>query len=254
LAQSGVFASANAANGISVAVTSSISGTASGNYTLVQPNPVTANITPKELTVTGTAVSNKVYDRATTATVTAGTLDGVLSADLGNVVLTRAGTFATSDVGSAIAIAMNNSISGSAAANYTLTQPTGITANITAKALTITASNVSSVYGSTTSLGTSAFTQSGLITGDAITAVTLLHSGSSAVAATVNAGTYNSSIIASAATGSGLSNYAITYVAGNLTVNQATLTVTPISQSVVYNGNALNATTYSASAANYAVT
>jgi mucin-19 len=71
---------------------------------------------------------------------------------------------------------------------------------------------------------------------------------------TVNAGTYNSSIIASAATGTGLSNYAITYVAGNLTVTPATLTVTPISQSVVYNGNTLNATTYSANAANYAVT
>jgi mucin-19 len=183
LTQSGEFASANAANGISVAVTSSISGTASGNYTLVQPNPVTANITPKELTVTGTVVSNKEYDRTTSATVTAGALVGVIAADNANITLTRAGTFASSDVGTAITIVMNNSISGSAAANYTLIQPTGVTANITTKALTITASNVSSIYGSTTSLGTSAFTQSGLITGDSITAVNLLYSGSSAVAA-----------------------------------------------------------------------
>jgi mucin-19 len=253
LSQSGVFASPNAANGISVAVTSSISGAASGNYTLVQPNPVSANITPKALTVTGTVVSNKEYDRTTTASVTAGTLVGVISTDNANVTLTRAGTFASSDVGTAIAIVMNNSISGSASANYTLTQPSGITANITAKALTITAGNVSSIYGSTTSLGTSAFTQSGLITGDTIAAATLLYSGSSAVASTVDAGTYNNSIIASAATGTGLTNYAITYVAGNLTVTPATLTVTPISRSVVYNGNALNASTYSANAANYAV-
>ncbi|MBV5279771.1 MAG: hypothetical protein J0651_00365, partial [Actinobacteria bacterium] len=191
----------------------------------VQPNPVTANITPKELTVTSTAVSNKVYDRTTAATVTAGALDGVISTDNGNVVLTRAATFVTSGVGTAIAIVMNNTITGTAAANYTLTQPTGVTANITTKALTITADNVSNIiYGSTTSLGTSAFTQSGLITGDTIAAVTLLY------------------------------NYAISYVAGNLTVTPATLTVAPIAKSVVYNGNALTAATYSTNAANYTVT
>ena len=237
-----------------VAITASITGGASVNYTLVQPNPVFANITQKPLTVTGTVVSNKVYDRSTTATVTAGALDGVISTDSANVVLSRAGTFTSASVGTAISIVMNNSISGSAAANYTLTQPNGVTANITSKSLTITASNVSSDYGSTTSLGTSAFTQSGLITGDTINAVTLLYGGSSAVAATANAGTYNASIIASAATGTGLSNYSISYVAGNLIVTPATLTVAPIAQSAIYNGNALNATTYSANAANYAVT
>ena len=254
LTQSGQFGSANAANAISVAVTASVSGSASGNYALVQPNPVSANITPKALTVSGTVVSNKVYDRTTDATVTAGSLVGVISADSSNVVFTRAGVFTSSSVGTAVAITMNSSIGGSAAANYSLTQPTGVSANITAKPLTITASNVSSTYGSTTSLGTSAFTQTGLITGDAINTVTLQYSGSSAVAATVNAATYNSAIVASAASGAGLSNYAISYVAGQLTVTPATLTLAPIARSAVYNGNALNAATYSASAANYAVT
>jgi autotransporter-associated beta strand protein len=253
LSQSGEFASANVANGISVAVTGSISGSASGNYTLVQPDAVTANITPKTLTVSGTVVADKTYDRTTDASVTAGTLVGVISGDVSNVTLTRSGVFTSSNVGSDIAVTMTNSISGSAASNYILTQPSGVTADITAKALTITANDVSSVYGSTTNLGTSGFTQSGLISGDSINAVTLLYSGSSAVAATVNADTYSSAITASAATGSGLSNYAISYVAGDLSVDKATLTAAPIAKSVVYNGNTLNAGTFSASASNYTV-
>jgi mucin-19 len=135
-----------------------------------------------------------------------------------------------------------------------LTQPAGVVANITQKALTITASNVNSVYGSTTGLGSNGFSQTGLLSGDAISAVTLLYSGSAAIPATVNAGTYNGVINASAATGTGLANYAISYVAGNLIVGKATLTATPVAQSAVYNGSTLNATTYSANGANYAIT
>ena len=119
---------------------------------------------------------------------------------------------------------INDSISGSAAGNYTLTQPTGVIANITQKALTITASNVNSVYGATTGLGSSGFTSNGLLSGDSISAVTLLYSGSAAIPASVNAGTYNAVINAGAATGTGLANYAISYVAGNLIVGKATLT------------------------------
>ncbi|NBV00387.1 MAG: hypothetical protein EBS31_02835, partial [Burkholderiaceae bacterium] len=254
LSQSASFASANAGNNITVTFNSSISGTAASNYTLVQPNSSFASITPKLLTVSGTVVSNKVYDGTTNATVTAGNLVGVVSTDAANVTLTRAGSFTSANVGTAIPISLNHSISGSAASNYTLTQPTGVTANITPKALTITANNLTSTYGDTTNLGTSAFTQSGLVSGDSINAVTILYNNSNTVAATVNAGTYNNSIIPSAATGTGLSNYNITYVAGRLVVDPATLTVTPIAQSVVYSGNTLNTSTYSANAANYAVT
>ncbi|OJI04080.1 YDG domain-containing protein, partial [Polynucleobacter sp. MWH-Adler-W8] len=254
LSQTATFASINAANGIAVTSTASIAGGAASNYTLVQPAAITANITPKALTVTGTVVSNKTYDGTNAATVTAGALSGVISADTANVILTRAASFSSSNAGSAIPVTMSNSISGSAAGNYTLTQPSGITANISTKALTITAANVSSTYGTTTALGTSAFTQSGLVTGDAINAVTLQYGGSNAVGASVNAGTYTGGIVASSATGSGLSNYVISYVAGNLTVGQATITLAPTTQSAVYNGNAVNATTFSATAANYTVT
>jgi autotransporter-associated beta strand protein len=253
LAQTATFASVNVAQAITVTSVASITGTKAANYILTQPNTVTANITPKALTVTGTTVSNKEYDGTTTATFTGGTLSGVVTADINNVSLTRAGTFTSSNVGNSIAVAINHSISGTAIGNYTLTQPTGISANITAKALTITADNVSSIYGNTTNLGTTAFTQTGLLSGASISSVTLQYNGSNAVAATTNTGSYTNSIIASAVTGSGLSNYAISYVAGNLSVTPATLTITPTAKSTVYNGSSLNATAYSANTANYTV-
>ena len=100
----------------------------------------TFQITPKALTVSGVAASNKVYDGTTTATITA-TLQGVVNGD--SVQLTPpAADFDTKDAGTgkAVTIAAGGSftISGADAGNYTLTQPTvsGLTADITPATLT----------------------------------------------------------------------------------------------------------------------
>ena len=100
----------------------------------------TFQITPKALTVSGVAASNKVYDGTTTATITA-TLQGVVNGD--SVQLTPpAADFDTKDAGTgkAVTIAAGGSfvISGADATNYTLTQPTvsGLTADITPATLT----------------------------------------------------------------------------------------------------------------------
>lgn len=100
----------------------------------------TFQITPKALTVSGVAASNKVYDGTTTATITA-TLQGVVNGD--SVQLTPpAADFDTKDAGTgkAVTIAASGSftISGADATNYTLTQPTvsGLTADITPATLT----------------------------------------------------------------------------------------------------------------------
>src|SRR5262249_5382349 len=78
-----------------------------------------------------------------------------------------------------------------------------------------------------------AFTQTGLLNGDTITGVTLTSAGAAASAAV---GSYD--IVASAATGTGLSNYAITYVNGTLLVGNAT------SQAANFNGTAIQAGNY----------
>ncbi len=97
-----------------------------------------------------------------------------------------------------------NYISGSSTESFTIAQ----------KPLTITANSVSKCFGTTYTLGTTAFSTSGLISGDAVSSVTLTSAGAAS-----NASAGNASIVPSAAQGSGLSNYSITYNNGTLTVN-----------------------------------
>ncbi len=104
------------------------------NYTVTQPS-LSATITAKALTISGATGNNKVFDNTTTATFT-GTLTGIVSPDV--VTFTGSGTFATSGAGTGIAITSTATLGGAGAGNYTLTQPTGITANITQASQSIT--------------------------------------------------------------------------------------------------------------------
>ncbi len=110
---------------------------------------------------------------------------------------------------------------GSGLGNYTITYVNG-TLTVNPASLTITATD-SKTYGTLKVFSGTAFTETGLVTanGDTITGVTETSTGAP-VSATV--GTYP--IVVSAATGTGLGNYTITYVNGTLTVNPATLTIT----------------------------
>ena len=136
----GTFASTGVNNGIAVTSTSTLSGPGAGNYSLTQPTGLTANITPKELTLTSPLASNKAYD-ATNAAVITGTLSGVIGSEI--VTFTGTGTFASTGVNDGIAVTSTSTLGGTDAGNYSLVQPTGLTANITPKELTgsITASN-----------------------------------------------------------------------------------------------------------------
>ena len=132
----GTFASKNFGTGIAVAVSGLTSS--NGNYTLTPPTGLTANITTATLAVAGLSASNKPYDGTTTATITGtGTLVGILGADSVTLGGTAVGTFLSSDVGTGIPVTVNDlSLGGTAAGNYTLTQPT-LSANITATSQTI---------------------------------------------------------------------------------------------------------------------
>lgn len=98
--------------------------------------------------------------------------------------------------------------------------------------LTITASHASKTYGDAATL--IGFTHGTLFDGDTISGVTLTSDGAAATAI-VGGGSYG--IVASDATGSGLSNYDITYVAGTLTVTQRAITVTVDTTSKIYGEN-----------------
>ncbi len=201
------------------------------NYTSAAAS-VQINVTRAPLTVTGTNAQNKPYDGTATATLSGGTLVGVIPVDASNVSLTQAGSFAQANVGTAIAVTANDSIGGSAAVNYTLTQPTGLSANITALTLTYKATAATIAYGTTPS-GLSG-TLSGFISGESqATATTGTLSFTTTATASSAPGSY-------AIDGGGLSanhgNYSFAQDAGNataLTISAAatstTLTSSPTS-------------------------
>jgi hypothetical protein len=170
-AASGTLASANAGSEpVTTAITlGNGTGGLASNYSLTQPTLVSVAIAQAPLTVIGTVSDDKIYDRTTTATLTSGSLNGVFSGD--TVTLTQAGNFASRDVGTGIAVTASDTLGGAAAANYLLTQPTGLIANITPKELGLSLSgDPTRVYDGTTSFGFTGYTTtlSGIISGDTV--------------------------------------------------------------------------------------
>jgi hypothetical protein len=247
------FASASAGTGIGVTVSGlTLTGSASANYTLTQPAGLTANITAASVTIiSGITANNKVYDSTTAATITSNNvvLAGVLSGDTANVKLSTNGytaTFASANVGTGIGVTVSAlTLTGSAAANYTLTQPAGLTANITAEGVTIasglTANN--KVYDTTTTatLTSNSVVLAGVLSGDTAN-VKLSTNGYTANFASASAGTgIGVTVSGLTLTGSAAANYTLTQPAG-LTANITAAGVT-ITSGIAANNKVYDTTT-----------
>ena len=231
LVQAGTFASKNVGTGLVVTLADTLTGASAGNYSLTQPAAIKANITAKALTVAGTTVASMVYNGTTTATLTGGTLVGVVAGDV--ITLTQAGTYAAKNVGTAVAVTAKDTIVGTGVANYTLTQPTGLTGAITPKALTVAGTVVANkVYNGTTAATLTGGVLSGLITGDV---VTLTQAGTFA---SKNVGTGIVVTAADVLAGTGATNYTLTQPTGlkaNITPKALTVTGTVVANKV-YDG------------------
>jgi hypothetical protein len=239
----GSAANANVGTYNNSVVLSALTGGSGGfnpsNYTIGYAD---ANIVvgAKTLTLSGAGVSNKVYDGNTNATLNTATLVGVESGDDCTLDATLAsGTFASANAANGIGVTITGyALAGTAAGNYTLTQPSGITANITPKALGITANTVTKTYGDvlTSGSGKTAFTSSGLVSGETIASVTLTYgigaAGTDPVAATNVGGIVASAPVA----GVGFipANYAITYTPGDLTVSTRALAINATAVNKIY--------------------
>src|SRR5439155_549890 len=144
-----------------------LSGTDAGNYTVSQPSGLTANITAKNLTISGAAANNKEYDGTTTATVnfSSATLVGVIGLDA--VTINSGGysaTFAdkTAANGKPVTV-LGVTLAGTDAGNYTVSQPSGLTANITAKNLTINGAVANNKQYDSTAKATVSFSGASLV-------------------------------------------------------------------------------------------
>ena len=130
-----------------------IAGTDSANYALTATNATAAaNITKATLTVSGVAANNKIYDATTAATLnfSNAALVTVFSGD--SVTLntsTAKGAFANKAVGTNKTVSVSGlTLGGANSNNYALTQPATM-ANITPRALAITAKGVNKIYDGT---------------------------------------------------------------------------------------------------------
>ncbi len=117
-----------------------LAGADAPNYFLTQP-VLSAAITPKEVTISGITIANKEYDTMVSATIV-GTpvLNGILAADVSNVSIggTPVAIFNDASVEDNKPVTVSGYLlSGDSLGNYFLTQPTGLTANITLISLDI---------------------------------------------------------------------------------------------------------------------
>jgi gliding motility-associated-like protein len=187
-----------------------LSGAKAANYTLSSLATTTANITVKPITVTAEA-KTKVYgetDPALTYTLSVGALatgDNVTGA------LSRA----TGEAVGTYAIGQNTLTAGT---NYSITY---VPANlqVTRKALVITAENKNRNFGVANPALTASY--SGFVGTETAAVLTSPVVLSTTATITSTAGNYPIT-----ASGAAAANYSITYVAGTLTVNPTTQTIT----------------------------
>jgi hypothetical protein len=212
-------------------VTVQASQAGNANWNAASPVSQSIVVAQKTLTVSsGLTANNKVYDGMTTATISSNAvaLSGVIAVDTSNVFSSTNGyaaTFGAVAEGNGKTVSVGGlTLTGSAAANYTLTQPS-LSANITAATVTVTSGiNANNkVYDGTTTatINSNSVALSGVIAGD-LANVKLSTNGYDAAFAGAAAGNGKTvAVVGLTLTGSAATNYALTQPGLNANVTVA---------------------------------
>ena len=115
-------------------ITASQAGDSSYNAAIEVIQALTVNAIA--LTIPDAVAASRAYNTLFTTNIT-GTLTGIINSDDVTFDGTLKGTFADANVANGIAVTAACTLAGTKAGNYTLTQPTGLTANITQASQTI---------------------------------------------------------------------------------------------------------------------
>ena len=166
----GSFTDKNAGSGKAITLSGLLlTGADAGNYTIAQPTGLTASITPKAITVSDLSALDKTYDGSTSATLVGGSLDGLVGGD--SVALSGpTGDFADKNAGSGKAVTVTGLLlTGADAGNYSVALPTGLTASITAKTITLSGlSALDKTYDGSTAATLVGGSLDGLVGGDSV--------------------------------------------------------------------------------------
>ena len=124
--------------------TTTITASQAGNADYAPATNLTKElvVNAKSLTIAGAAAIGKVYNQSTAATITGTLAGGLVGSDV--VTLVLSGTYADANVGVDKPVTSTSTLTGAAAAKYSLTQPTGLTATITKADQLLTAMGTSS--------------------------------------------------------------------------------------------------------------
>ena len=195
---------------------------------------VSSTVGAKALTISGLIAEEKIYDSTTAATV-GGTaaLQGVLEGDAAEVVLGGIPLFAfeSEDAGTNKPVtASGYLLGGTKASNYSLAQPTGLNATITAATATVIAADQTKAFGESDP----ALTYSGALLGGDIFSGSLGREAGEAV------GTYSISLGTLSAGG----NYEIVFAGANLTITSAqpAISTIPTASKIVHGQTLSNST------------
>ncbi|MBR9887056.1 MAG: filamentous hemagglutinin N-terminal domain-containing protein [Oceanospirillales bacterium] len=168
VAATGVFDTKHADIGKTVNLTSTYSGADVGNYSITDQAMTTANVTAKAITISGIAAENKVYDANTTATINVDSAAGWISTD--DVTVAATGVFDTKHVGSGKVVTLTSGYGGTDIGNYIITDQASTTADVTAKAITISGITASGkIYDGNAVAATNVTGATGWIAGDVVT-------------------------------------------------------------------------------------
>jgi hypothetical protein len=179
------------------------------------------------LYIDGIVLQNKIYDKTNTIDVSSfGFLVGVQPGhDVSLNVLTATASFDNVNVGVRSVTITNYTLTGANVNNYIFNEPSGLTAEIFVRPITITANNKSKQYGLDISFVSFDVSIDNIINTDTIDNIQF-----TSVDASTNVGIYNITPF-----GGTNSNYDITYIDGSINIFTAPLTITVDSnQSKVY--------------------
>ena len=237
LTSSGAAATASVGGSPYDIVASAAVGTGLANYTITYIDGE-LTVEAKALTITADDLT-KTYGDFIMFAGTEFSTSGLVNADtVDSVTLTSSGAAATASVGGSPYDIVASAAVGTGLANYTITYIDG-ELTVEAKALTITADDLTKTYGDSITFAGTEFSTSGLVNADTVDSVTLTSSGA---AATASVGGSPYDIVASAAVGTGLANYTITYIDGELTVTKADAVIVVTGYTGVYDGASHGAT------------
>ena len=135
----------------SVSTSMGLNGTGASNFTLAQETGLTADISKAPLFVSNTYVLGQEYTGSNTATLTGATLYGNTYGQQVSLTGSNTGVFSNAGNAGMDSVTTNMGLTGAGSSNFVLSQPTGLSAFVTTRPLTLTSSSMGTL---TVSYGT----------------------------------------------------------------------------------------------------